>query len=286
MRFFRFAVLLLVAAPLHAITPLDEECAAYRHLGALYELRSLLLTRGVESYQIDRFFDERIEALREPLGEGEFRWVRWVIPSGDGPVEKDGHAVTAVHDRGDPDRFEDSSSHVFAVRIVVPRKRSLLNANNPVYVGDVVVRATTDGRTRTIEKPVNAWMNPDTSRTIDLGGIADHVDVTYEAATSARHSKEAHVEVHFRQAVAEDDPANPSFGTIQALNRIRSRVTPVTVDSEIAALERTLFPAADSLPLLTIINDFRLADELMRSKKEEEQVKGEKLLRETIRRLR
>jgi hypothetical protein len=125
-------------------------------------------------------------------------------------------------------------------------------------------------------------MNPDTSRTFDLEAIADHVDVAVESTSKS----EAVIETHFRQAVAQDDPANPAYSTIQALQRIRSSPDPRAIDSEIADAERSLIPGADPLPLLTIIGDLRRADELMRSKKEDEQQKGDKLLKETLRRLR
>ena len=277
-----FLALLLLAAPLLAVT---GDCdPQLQHLAALYQVRSLMM-RG-STYDVDRFIDAQLEELREPLGNGAYRWVRWVRPSGEGPVEKKTRNVIAVQGAGDADAFEAGRDHTYAVKVVVPRKRSLLNANNPVYVGNVSVRYTVNGRSKTIERPVNAWMNPDTSRTIDLETIADRVEVALEASTSQRNSNQSVVEIHFQEAVAQDDPANPNYGTIQALKRIGSSTDDATVDGEIAALERSLFPGSTPLPLLTILDDLREADKLIRSEKPEEQERGQRRLREALRRLR
>lgn len=274
----------LLASPLLAI---NENCqSTLTHLHTLYDLRALLLKSYTTPYDVQRFAERRIEELREPLPGGGFRWVRWVRPTGEGPTEKDAHNVIAVRDAGDPDRFEASKDHAYAVRVVVPRKRSLLKANSPVYVGTAHVTYELDGRTRTRDEAINQWMNPDTSRTIDLGGIADRVHVSVDVATAQKTSKQAVTEVHFRKAVSEDDPANPAYSTVRMLDRVRQSPDPVTVDAEIAALERSLFPGSDPLPLLTLIGDLRRADTLMRSEKPEEQEKGSKLLKETLRRLR
>ena len=133
---------------------------------------------------------------------------------------------------------------------------------------------------------VNRWMNPDTSQTFDLKGIYDRVVTTMQVSVDPRDVKEAVAEIHFKQAVAQDDPANPAYSTIKALERVRETPDPATVDSEIAALETSIFPGSESVPLLTIMRDLRRADELMRSEKTEEQEKGNKLLKETLRRLR
>lgn len=273
--------ILLTAAPLFA-----SECDDMLQLGALYELRSMMMRRGTSSYDIDRVVDRRIEQLREPLSGGGYRWVRWVRPSGDGPTDKHVHTVSAVHDNGDPDSFEASGEHAYSVRIVVPSKRSLFKGNNRVYVGDVqMTYDTRSGRRQTETRHINRWMNPDTSETFDLTGIYDHVLVSTQVSAEERDRKEAVAEIHFKQAVAQDDPANPAYATIQALRRIRDNTTPSTVDDEISELERSLFPSSEPMPLLAIVQDLRKADELMRSDKAGEQEKGNKLLKDALRRL-
>jgi hypothetical protein len=277
-------LLLLLASPALAID-VDECGGTLSHVSALYELRSLMMKSYTSSYDVQRFVDGRIEQLREPLPQGGYRWVRWVRPGGEGPFVKE--TVTVAAEQGvSTDNVEADGSQVYAVRVVVPRKRSLLNANNPVYVGTVRIDYEENGRPRERSETINQWMNPDTTRTIDLGTIADRVQASLGAATSRRNRREAVVEIHLRQAVAQDDPSNPSYSAIRALQRVRESPDPVTVDAEIAAIERTAFPGTDSLALLTIISDLRKADEWMRSEKPEEQEKGLKLLRETLRRLR
>jgi hypothetical protein len=260
---------------------LQAECD---HLRTLYELRSLMTRSYASSYEVQRFADQRIDQLREPLRDGGHRWIRWARPAGDGPMVKREHTVIAVGDGRD--RVEASGGQVFAARVVVPRKRSLIRENNPVWVGTAQVDYEIDGREMTKREVINQWMNPGTSRTIDLGGIAERASARLDASTNPRHAKQALVEIHLPQAVPEDDPANPALPTIRALQRIRHDPDPVTVDAEIAAAESAAFPGAPTLPLLTLIADLRAADELMRSTKPEEVEKGEKLLKETLRRLR
>lgn len=284
-RTFTLFVACFVAAPLFATDLTD--CGDLTRLGALYELRSLMMRRSTTSYDVEKFIDERVNALRQPIPDEGYKWVRYVRPSGDGPVDKRVHAVRAIRDAGTPDSFEATSHHVYAVRVVVPSKRSLFKGNNPVYVGDVNVGYYNGNAPQRNEvMPVNRWMSPDTSQTFDLHGIYDTVVATAPVAVDRRDRNEAVAEIHFVQAVAQDDPANPAYSTIKALQRIRSTPDATTIDSEIAALENSLFPAYQSLPLLTILRDLRRAGELMRSEKADEQEKGNKLLEETLRRLR
>jgi hypothetical protein len=268
---------LFLATPAFAIDSAD--CAAAQQLAALYQVRALML-RNYASYDVDKFIDKKMDDLREPLAGGGFRWVRWVRPSRNAEYDKKGHNVVAVQGSG-TDRFESSGDHAFAVRIAVPAKRSLLNGNNPVWVGNVHVRYTVDGRERTKDEAINDWMNPDTTRTIDLGTIADHADVSLDSATSQNKVRQALVEIHIMKATPQDDPGNPNYDTIVSLKRIRDTLTPEIIDDEIARLAPD-----DSLPLYRIVKDLRRADDLLRSKKQEDQDKGDRLMKDTLRRLR
>ncbi|HUP44498.1 MAG TPA: hypothetical protein VM779_03195 [Thermoanaerobaculia bacterium] len=278
------AVLLFLATPASAF---QEDCSStLTQLGTLYELRTLMSKSYASSYDVQRFADRRIDELREPLPEGGHRWIRWVRPYGTGPTIKREHSVVAVQSGRDRDRVEAAGARVYEASVVVPRKRSLLRENNPVWVGTAEVTYEIDGRRTTKQEVIDQWMNPGTSRTIDLGGIADRATAVVDSATQQRHVKQALVEIHLRQAVAEDDPANPALPAIQMLQRVRESPDAVTVDAEIAAAEASVFPGAGSLPFLTILQDLRQADELMRSSKPEDQEAGNELLKETLRRLR
>lgn len=267
------ALVLCAVSPLHAAG--NENCREAGELTALHAIRTLIVG-GASSYDVDQAIDARIAALREG-------WMRWVRPASDAPVDKRVHVVAAA-EGSTPDHFEAACEHPFAVKVVVPAKRSLFNRNNPVWVGTLRIRFDADGKTRTKELPVNGWMNPDTSRTVDLGAIAERAEASLEAAS--RNPREAVVEIHFVQARAEDDPANPSFDTIQLLQRIGRDSSAATLDAEIARRERALMPDAEPFPVTTFISDLRRAGVLMRSKKESDQEKGKKLLEETLRQLR
>jgi hypothetical protein len=276
--------LVLIAAPLFA-ADVSDPCGAYMQLGALYEVRALMMKPYASSYDVEKFIDERVEQLRDPLPDGGYRWVRWIRPEGDAPVDKHGHTVAAA-EGASSDSVEASGQHAFAVRIAVPGKKSLFSRNNAVYVGNVHVSYTVNGRTRTKDEKVNQWMNPDTSRTIDLGAIADRAEASLDASTAAANVKESLVEIQFVQAVAQDDPANPAYDTIRSLERVRRNTDAYSVDTEIAKRERELFPGAEPLPLLSIVADLHRADELLHSKKDEDHDKGVRLLRETMRKVR
>ena len=277
-----FFALLAIATPLFALDR-DDTCRAYTQLGSLYEIRSLMLRTYISSYDIQKAIDNRVEALRVPLSGGGYRWVRWVRPDRNAPDDKEVHEVRASKGSG-ADTFEASADHPFNVKVIIPEKRSLFNKNSPVYVGTLHVTYTANGRDYNKDLAINDWMNPDTSRTIEFDTIADRAQATVDVSTN--DPGKAVAEIHFRQAVPQDDPANPDYPTIQALKRVRESPDAATVDGEIAAMERTLFPASDPLPLLTILDDLRRADKWIRSSKTDEQEKGQKLLKDTLSRLR
>ena len=269
----------LLLVPVCAFGIDTADCAAATKLAALYQVRAMML-RNYASYDVDNFIDKKLDELRMPLSNGGFRYVRWVKPSRDPEYDKKGHTVAAVQGTAS-DNFESSGSNAFGVRIAGPGKRSLFSGNNAVYVGTVHVRYSVDGRERTKDEAIDNWMNPDTSRTIDLGTIADHVAVSLDSSTSQKNAKNALVEIHILKAVAQDDPANPNYDTIVSLKRIRNTLTPQIIDDEIASLE-----SGDSFPLYRFVSDLRTANNLMRSKKQEDKDKGERLLKDTLARFR
>jgi len=269
-------LLLLIAAPL-----LADDCGAMTQLATLYELRHIAMRRSSDA---DSWIDKRIDYLREPSGNG-YRWVRWARPSGTDPVDKHLHKTQAVYGNG-TDSCEATGAHAYGVRVAVPAKQSLFGRNNPVYVCTVRISYDADGHHRTKSEKIDAWMNPDTSRTIDLGTIADHVEAALDASTAQKDAGSALVEIHFREAVAEDDPANPAYATIQSLKHVRGSYSSDAIDDEIARAERDAFGTTESVPLLAIVRELRRADELMHSSKDADKEKGERLMKETLRKLR
>lgn len=282
MKLLLVAVSILLLLPSLGLAQADP-CPEIQSLRALYDVRQAMLLTSPSSYDINRRIEYHLDRLREPLPGGGYRWVRLVRPSGDGPVQKREKLLRATY--GSSEIFEADSALPYAVRIVVPRKRSLVRANNEVWVGDIRIRYWAGGREETMERTVDAWLRPDNSRTFDLGVIADRAEVEVETATRAQFVGDALVEVHFRQAVAEDDPMNPNAEGIRALTRLHYSTDPAALDLEIARLEQRLFPGIDVTPFATVIARVREAETLLRSEKEEDREKGEKVLAEVIRTL-
>lgn len=282
MRAVGLMVVLSLVAP---VLVRAQECPELAALRALYGIRQLLMEPYATSYSVDQWIDQQLDQLRDPLPSGGYRWVRFVKPTGEAPVVKREHLVSADYARGNPDSFEAEADHPFAVRIVVPRKRSLLKANKEAYVGAVRIRYQKDGEEKVMDKQVNEWLAPDTSRSFDLGMIADRAEVAAETATRSGSVKESLVEIHFRQAVAQDDAENPNYEAVTSLKRIRSSADPLTVDFEIGKLERRLFPGIDVIPFTIIGVRLREAEKLVRSETEEDREKGKKMLAEVVKNL-
>src|SRR5687767_12798888 len=155
--------LFTLSAPAMAQT----ECPDLVALQSLYGVRQMLMEPYSNEYTIGSWIDSQMDAMRDPLPGGGYRWVKFVRPSGDGPIVKREHLVSTDQTRGDLAAFEAAADHPFAVRIVVPRKRTTFRNNKDVYVGDVNIRYWVDGRERTMEKSIQQWMAPDTSRSFD-----------------------------------------------------------------------------------------------------------------------
>ena len=263
----------------------QPECPDIVALRSLYGVRQMLMEPYANEYTIGSWIDGQMDDMRDPLPGGGYRWVKFVRPSGDGPVEKREHLVSSDQTRDELEEFEAAADHPFAVRVVVPRKRTTFRNNKEVYVGDVNIRYWVDGKEKVLNKSINQWMAPDTSRSFDLGAIADRAEVSAQAGARAADVKAALVEIHFRQALAQDDPENPNYETIAALKRVRNAITPVALDLEIARLERRIFPNLDVIPFTTIAAQLREAETLMKSQTVEEQEKGRKVLAEAVKAL-
>jgi|GEM_PF-1171986 len=274
------AVVVVVCIALPARSQ-DAGCPEVAALNALYEVRAALIHRST-SYEVGSVIDDRIDALRGPLKGGGYRWVHYTRPASNAPIERREHNVGAVYDGQTWDRVEGSANHTFAVKVVVPKKRSLFKANNEVFVRMLTVTYAIDGESMTLKKTIGEWMAPDTSRTFELRGIADSAEATVEVAARPGKNRETVAEIHFKQAVAEDDPDNPGYETIQTLRRLRGTSDPEAVDYEIGRLERRLFPALEPVPFTTLLVRIRDAEKLIRSEKDQDQTKGKKLLSDTI----
>ncbi|HUP65870.1 MAG TPA: hypothetical protein VM557_11390 [Thermoanaerobaculia bacterium] len=271
--------ILLISLPATA----QVDCPELAALRALYDVRDAMVHERSSSWEISRRLERQLEALREPLPGGGYRWVQWVRPVGEGPLVKREHVVRSNQQRGEVETFEAAATAPYAVRVVVPRKRSLIRANHPVWVGSVQIRYWSEGEVQTIDKGVNEWLRPNSSKSFDLGEIADRAQVTVQTATSGSTAGESLIEIHFRQAVSRDDPTSPHAEIVDTLKLLQASPEPLTVDLEIARLERRLFPDVASIPLATLVARLREAEALMSSEKEEERAKVPKAIEEIVR---
>jgi len=281
-RYFVLPLILILAAPLAAqpYGSCDEDVETLR---VLYDLRRVMIRDGAPQYDIDRVIETNIDRLREPLPSGGHRWVRLVRPSGDGPVTKKERLIAASGTA--IEEFDSEENDVFSVRIVVPRKRSVRRANNEVWIERVIVRYETNAGKKTIERSYKQWFPPDSSKTIDLPGIAERVEVVVETRARESAVRETLVETHFRLAVPQDDPASPFAQQVALLKRLNGNANQASVELEIARTEQRVFPQLPVFPVAGISSRIRQAELLLRSEKEEERERGRRLLSEAVRML-
>ena len=274
---------LLVPVPAGAA---DYSCDADVHaLGVLYEIRGLMLSPRVSSWDVTKRIDERLEEARESLPGGGYRWVDIVRPIGDGPVDRSEHLVQAAVGSPGADLFEASSAIPYAVKIVVPRKRSLFRGNERVWIESVSIRYVVDGETKTVEESMQRWMTPNSTRTFDLKDVTERADVVLEVATDPDKTGQALVEVHFAQGVPRDNPDNPRYLTVEVLKRLRYDLDPSSLDLEIGRVEQRLFPSARVLPLTTIVGRIREYQAALQSEEEKEKEQASKMLEEIVKAL-
>jgi hypothetical protein len=280
-RLMTWTILLLTAIPVAADwrDPLRTDLEG---LGILYQVREQLLDRRVSDWDVNRFIDREIDRLLEPLPEGGHEWVVQVRPASE-VVRRSEHLVRATPDA--PSTFEHAEPWVYAVRLVVPRKRSLFRGNNPVWVeGYRVMVVEPDGSRSEREIEVGRWMQPGTTTTLDLDTIASSVRVAARAATAAEHRGEALLEIHLLKTVTRDDPQNPYFETIAMLRDLRRSLSPDRVDSQIERLERRVFPGKRPLPVGRLADLLSEAQALLESEDPAEREKAGAVL-ERMRRL-
>jgi hypothetical protein len=274
-------ILLLAALPVTADWR-DSQWRDVESLGILYQVREQLVDRRVSDWDVSRFIDREIDRLLEPLPGGGHAWVVHVRPDSE-VVRSSGHLVRATIDQ--PATYENAESWVYAVRLVVPRKRSLFRGNNAVWVDRYhVMTVEPDGTRSEREIEIGRWMQPGSSTTLDLETIASNVRVVAWAATAAENRGEALLEIHMLKSVTRDDPRNPYHETIAMLRDLRRSATPGRVDSEIERLERRVFPGKRPMPVGRIVELLAEAQALLEDEDPAEREKAGAVL-ERMRRL-
>ena len=200
--------------------PRDEKIEALA-----YDLRTLSRTADVAKELRDSrqvmltIIDQNVESMRVKRGDETYQWASLQRMEADRVnVEK---GVERVHSEQELGTITVSAPNAYRVEIAAPRKRSLVSANNRVYVRNLLVDSTSfDGRTTHVEIPVNVWVNPGDSHGVALADIGKSVRATAELGVESGN-KQAVANVSLLQAKLVDDPASPYFPAVTRLLQIR-----------------------------------------------------------------
>lgn len=188
--------------------------------------------------------DDDIEKLREKRDDGTFRWAS--LQREEGGRVTDEKPIQKVQTEKELNFITVSAPNTYRVLVNVPRKRSLVSANNRVFVRNVIVDSTGfDGKTTHHEIPVNVWVNPGDSYGVPLPEIGKSVKAIVELGVESGN-KQAVANVALLQAKLVDNPASPYFPAVTRLLQIRQYVK--TSDIPRGALKTSLDEALMALP--------------------------------------
>lgn len=167
---------------------------------------------------IRRVADENLEMLREPRGDGSYRWANLQRIEA-GRRSSDGEIVK-VHSEAELDTIAVAGQRIYSAIISVPKRRTMFSSNNKVWVRDLVVESEmVDGRTRTYEIPVGEWIEPEDSRTVPLEDVALKARVVARLGVQTGNTKSA-AEVTILEASLVDDPRNPYYPFVRQFKGI------------------------------------------------------------------
>jgi hypothetical protein len=163
--------------------------------------------------------DDNVETLRERRADDSYRWAS--LQREEASRVKDQKAIERVYTEKELREVSITAPRAYRVEVALPTKRSLVSANNRVYIRTVFVDSTGfDGKTTHQEIAVNAWVNPGDANGIALPEIGKSVKATVELGVETGE-KRAVADVALIQAKLVDDPASPYFPAVQRLLRVR-----------------------------------------------------------------
>ncbi len=163
--------------------------------------------------------DSDVEMLREKRPDDSYRWASFQREEG-GRV-KDERSIERVQSEKELREITISAPHAYRVEVRLPTKRSLVSANNRVYVRNVIVDSLGfDDKMVHHEIPVNVWVNPGDTTGVALPEIGKNVRATVELGVESGE-KRAVAEASLLQAKLVDDPASPYFPAVRRLLQIR-----------------------------------------------------------------
>ncbi|HSP17770.1 MAG TPA: hypothetical protein VLV78_23700 [Thermoanaerobaculia bacterium] len=163
--------------------------------------------------------DSDVELLRDKRPDDTYRWAS--LQREEGGRVKDEKAVERVQSEKELKEITLSAPHAYRVEVRLPTKRSLVSANNRVYVRNIIVDSLGfDGKMAHHDIPVNVWVNPGDTTGVALPEIGKNVRATVELGVESGEKK-AVAEASLLEAKLVDDPTSPYFPVVRRLLQIR-----------------------------------------------------------------
>lgn len=188
--------------------------------------------------------DDNVEKLREKREDGTYRWASLQREEGGRVTEE--RPVQKVQTEKELNTITVTAPNAFRVLVTVPRKRSLVSANNRVFVRNVIADFTGfDGKTTRHEIPVNVWINPGDSYGVALPEIGKSVKAIVAVGVESGN-KQAVASAALLQAKLVDNPASQYYPAVTRLLKIRDLVK--TNDIPRGALKTAIDEALLALP--------------------------------------
>ena len=165
--------------------------------------------------------DEDIEKLRDPRGDGTYRWASLQREEESRITEEKG--IDRVSTESDLQSVSVSAPRAYRLLITAPAKRNLVSSNSRIFIRNTVVDSLAfDAEGTRREFDVNVWINPGESHGIALPDIGRIVKATVWLGVESGNRKAA-VNVALLQAKLVDDPASPNYPAVRRLLDVRRR---------------------------------------------------------------
>ncbi|HET7435222.1 MAG TPA: hypothetical protein VFN10_10985 [Thermoanaerobaculia bacterium] len=241
----KLLVVLLLALPAFAEMPRDEKVETLANdLRALSRINALAKDLG-DTRQVQlAIADANIDSLRMPRENGTYQWAS--LQREEASRVSDEKTIEKVSTEAELRNVTITAPNAYRLVVTVPTKRNLFNANNRVYVRNLLIDSTGfDGKLTHTEIPVNVWVNPGDTNSTALPDIGKSVKATAELGVESG-SKSAVAQVALLQAKLVDDPTSPYYPAVTRLLKVRELVA--AHDMNRGQLRTTIDEALLALP--------------------------------------
>ncbi len=181
----------------------------------LHAAAVLVAVEGDHAKVAQSLVESAVDELRNPVGEGNYRWARWVAGGGP-PVSREAR-VRAV-DGGEPQLVRVEATHASRIVVKVEKRRSLFSGNYPCTVTSVVWRCASWSREENALAE-HRRMARGERLAFDLGGVCPAVLVEVGATVEEAYDGESELTVEVETGHLEDDRSAPHFEAVQTLTR-------------------------------------------------------------------